>query len=45
MDQWLRWGLIYLAAVVVVLAIFLPSPEPWKRLKELLRWIATFFKR
>lgn len=45
MDQWLRWGLIYLVAIVVVLAIFAPSPEPWTRLKELLQWVAKFFKR
>jgi hypothetical protein len=28
-----------------MLAIFMPSPEPWIRLKELLQWIAKFFKR
>lgn len=45
MDQWLRWGLIYIAVIVVVFAIFAPSPEPWTRLKELLQCVAKLVKR
>jgi hypothetical protein len=45
MNHWLQWGLIYLTAIVVVVAILLPSREPWDRLKELLQWAAEFFRR
>jgi hypothetical protein len=44
METWLQWGLVYLGAIVVMLAIFSPRKEPWSRLKQLLQMIVGIFK-
>jgi hypothetical protein len=44
METWLQWGLVYLGAIVVMLAIFSRRKEPWSRLKQLLQMIVGIFK-
>lgn len=44
-ENYLRWGLIYLAAGTVCLAILLARSDPFDRLERLLRAVIGFFKR